>query len=282
MLAIAALTLMTLDHRYDRLDGPRAALATLAYPLQFMVNLPVEVSHWAADRLASGRDLREERDQLLTEQLILKMQLQRLSTLELENQRLRELLDSAHQVSTRVLIAELLAVDTDPYHQQIVINKGSQDGVYAGQPLLDAEGVMGQVSHVSPLSATATLITDAAHALPVQINRNGLRSVAIGSGRVLELKLPHVPNNADIRPGDLLVTSGLGGRFPAGYPVAEVTRVQRDPGQPFAQVTATPRARLDRSREVLLVWGPDAPAPSPSGSAELAGVAPQEARPAQP
>lgn len=154
----------------------------------------------------------------------------------------------------RVLIAELQAVDLDPYKQQIVINKGSRSGVFNGQPVLDAQAVMGQVIHTSPMHSTVLLITDASHALPVQVLRNDLRTVAVGSGEISSLKLPFLPRNADIRKGDTLVTSGLGGVFPPGYPVARISQVKQEAGQHFIHIEATPLAHLDRSKEVLLVW----------------------------
>jgi rod shape-determining protein MreC len=147
-------------------------------------------------------------------------------------------------------------VDFDPFSQDIVINKGSQQGVVVGQPIVDAEGVMGQVVHVAPYTSTAMLITDPSHAIPVADNRNGLRAIAMGTGSADRLDIPHLPLNADIKEGDLLVTSGLGGRFPPGYPVAIVEKVERNPGQAFSDVTARPTAHLEQSREVLLVWTP--------------------------
>jgi rod shape-determining protein MreC len=155
----------------------------------------------------------------------------------------------------------------DPYRHQIELNKGTLDHLFEGQPLLDSQGVMGQLIHVGPFTSTAMLITDPSHAIPVQVNRNGLRTIALGTGTIDRLELPHIPDNADIRVGDLLVTSGLGGRFPPGYPVAEVIDVEQDPGRAFSHVTARPRALLDRSREVLVVWPPELegpPPPSPS------------------
>ena len=177
-----------------------------------------------------------------------------IESLEIENIRLRELLDSSFEVGEKVLVAELMSVNLDPYKHQIVINKGELHHIYRGQPLLDADGVMGQVVHVGPYTSTAVLITDTSHATPVQVNRNGLRTIALGSGTLNRLDLPYLSNNADVVPGDLLVTSGLGGRFPPGYPVATVTRIDRSPDEPFSNVQAEPRAHLDRSREVLLVW----------------------------
>jgi rod shape-determining protein MreC len=151
------------------------------------------------------------------------------------------------------LISETIAVDLDPYKRQIVINKGLRNGVYSGQPILDAHGVMGQIIHPGIPSSTAILITDPSHAIPVQVNRNGLRTVLYGTGSANYLEVQNLPNNADIEIGDLLITSGLGGRFPEGYPVAEVVDIKRDPGQPFAQIIAEASARLEQSREVLLV-----------------------------
>jgi rod shape-determining protein MreC len=181
----------------------------------------------------------------------------KLAALEEENIRLRELLDSSFEVGEKRLIAELMSVNLDPYKHQIKINKGELDDIYPGQPLLDAKGVMGQIVHAGPYTSTAVLITDPSHAIPVQVNRNGLRSIALGSGTINRLDLPYIPNNADIQPGDLLITSGLGGHFPPGYPVAIVDAVQHDPGRTFSQVVATPLAHLNRSREVLLVWPGD-------------------------
>jgi len=157
-----------------------------------------------------------------------------------------------------MLIAETITVDLDPYKRQIVINKGLLSGIYAGQPILDAYGIMGQIIHPGIPSSTAILITDPSHAIPVQNNRNGLRTILYGTGSANFLEIQNLPNNADIKEGDLLITSGLGGRFPEGYPVAVVTEIKRDPGQPFAQIIAEASAHLEQSREVLLVMESDA------------------------
>ena len=248
---------MTMDHRQNHLESLRAGLSLLVYPIQMGVELPETVSGWFRESLASRRQLQEENASLRTQLLMLKAQRQKLEALEIENIRLRELLDSSFEVGEKILVAELLSVNLDPYKHQIVINKGDLDRIYPGQPLLDADGIMGQVVHVGPYTSTAVLITDTSHAIPVQVNRNGLRTIALGSGTINRLELPYLPNNSDIRTGDLLITSGLGGRFPPGYPVARVTAIQQDPGKTFAQVVATPMAKLDRSREVLLVWPGD-------------------------
>lgn len=266
---------MTIDHRQHHLDSVRGALSVLVYPLQWIVDLPHTSSEWFRESLSTRRELQEENASLRTQQLVLNTQLQKLEALEAENRRLRALLDSSFQVEERpVLIAALLSVDMDPYRHQIEINKGTLDHLFEGQPLLDSQGVMGQLIHVGPFTATAMLITDPAHAIPVQVNRTGLRTIALGTGAIDRLELPHIPNNADIRNGDLLVTSGLGGRFPPGYPVAEVTDVQQDPGRTFSQVSARPRALLDRSREVLLIWPPELqqPLPAPQAASDQAEV----------
>ncbi len=251
---VISLALMVVDHRYHHLETVRSVLSVVIYPLQFTADLPLSASRWISDTFSTRNQLQEENRELRKQNLLLRAQQQKLLALETENMRLRDLLDSSLKIGDRVLIAELMAVDLDPYRQQVTIDKGSSSGVYQGQPVLDANAVMGQVIHVNRFTSTVLMITDARHALPVQINRNGLRTIAMGTGRINELELPHLPNNADIQVGDLLVTSGLGGRFPAGYPVAEVASVTREPGQPFAEVTARPSAHLDRTREALLVW----------------------------
>lgn len=194
------------------------------------------------------------KEELHRENLLLKARLQQFEALEAENARLRDLLGSSLDVSERVLIAEIMAVELAPYRQQVMVNKGTNSGVFVGQPVLDANAVMGQVIRANPLSSVVLLITDADHALPVEINRNGLRTIAAGTGLSQDLDLLYIPKNADIQVGDLLVTSGMDGRFPSGYPVARVKTVRQDPDNPFTTVIAEPTARLDRSREVLLVW----------------------------
>lgn len=245
--------MMTVDHRYHYLDGVRDVLATAIYPLHYFIQLPTNTRNWLTENLASRSVLLEENARLREKQVFLNVQLQKLTTLEAENRRLRSLLESAVNTPERVLIAELLAVDFDPYRHHILLNRGRQHGVYVGQPVLDQQGVIGQIIRADPFTSTAILITDANHALPIQINRTGARTLALGTGNFQELELPHIPNNEDVKVGDLLVTSGLGGRFPRGYPVGAVTKVEFDPGSPFAHIIARPVAQLDRIREVLLL-----------------------------
>lgn len=245
---------MTLDHRMHMLREIRSVLSLAVYPVEYMVTLPSAAGDWVGESFTTREKLMSEVTSLKTEQLLLNARLQKFAALEAENVRLRRMLDSSREVSEKVLIAELLSVDLEPYSRHIVVNKGSQQGIYEGQPVLDAKGIMGQVIHVTPLTSTVILITDPNHAIPVAINRNGMRAIAIGTGSSDELELPHFPTNADVEVGDLLVTSGLGGRFPAGYPVGIVASVKKDPGESFAQVIAKPAAELERNNEVLMVW----------------------------
>lgn len=256
-LVLLSIALMVMDHRQHHLDALRDTLSVVVYPLRLLVDLPRTSSDWFSESLATRRQLQEDNASLRTQLMMLNTQLQTLESLEAENRRLRALLDSSFQVGKRtLLIAELLSVDMDPYRHQIELNKGGLDHLFEGQPLLDSEGVMGQLIHVSLFTSTAMLITDPSHAIPVQINRTGLRTIALGTGSTDRLELLHIPNNADVQIGDLLVTSGLGGRFPQGYPVGEIVSVETDPGRAFSHITARPRALLDRSREVLLIWPP--------------------------
>lgn len=261
---VLAIVLMVLDSRGAHLQHLRQTLSVVVYPIRAVSDMPFQFLDWARESLADREELLAQNRQLKDENLRLSGRLQRMTALETENTRLRALMESGRQLQQRVKVAEILRVDLDPFRHQIVINKGLQDGVYAGQPLLDAEGVFGQVVHPGELSSEALLITDPSHALPVTDNRNGLRTIAVGTGELDRLSLPYLPNSADIQAGDLLVTSGLGGRFPPGYPVATVTSVNRDPSATFAEISARPLAALDRSQEVLLVWN-SAP---PSGSGE--------------
>ncbi len=270
-----SIIMMTVDHRYQYLDGLRDVLGTVVYPFQYLMRLPAETKGWLDQNLAGRGALLEENARLREKQIFLNAQLQKLTTLEAENRRLRSLLESTVNTPERLLIAELLAVDFDPYRHHILLNRGRQHHVYVGQPVLDQHGVIGQIIHTDPFSSTAILITDVSHALPIQINRTGVRTLALGTGNFQELKLLHVPNNADVKVGDLLVTSGLGGRFPHGYPVATVAKFE--PGSPFANIIAKPVAQLDRIREVMLLE--DAP-PDEKPAPVAAPMAPMAPPPA--
>ncbi len=250
---VLSLLLMVLDHRYTYVEGLRSTLSAVVYPIRFLVTLPIEGGRWLSETLATRSRLLAENRALRQENLMLRSRFQKFASLNQENRRLRALLDSAERLGERVLLADLMAADLEPGRQQIVLDKGSRDGVYSGQPLVDDNGVMGQIRHVGPFSSTALLLTDPAHAIPVQVNRTGLRAIAAGTGEGL-LKIDYVPVSADIRVGDQLISSGLGGRFPAGYPVAVVTAVTRDTGDAYARIVARPNARLHLAQHVLLVW----------------------------
>lgn len=195
------------------------------------------------------------------DQLIHQTRLLKLAALEKENIRLRALLENSFKLGEKVLVAELLSVNMAPYEHIVAVNKGTRFGVHPQQPAMDANGVVGQVFRSLPFSSEIMLITDPNHAIPVEVNRNGLLTIAVGSGQINRLILPYLPNNADIHPGDLLITSGLGGTFPRGYPVAVVDEFTSQTNKPFAMVTATPKAMLDRNRELMIVWSDSTPKP---------------------
>jgi rod shape-determining protein MreC len=265
---------MLLDHRESHLSQVRQGLSLAVYPIRILVDLPFKTWESTSAAFADRGELLAENDRLKREQLGANFRLQRFAALEVENARLRELLDSTAVIGERVLIAEILAVDLDPYRQRLNVNRGLADDVFVGQALLDANGVVGQVVKVGPLTAEAVLITDADHAVPVTVNRNGLRTIAVGTGDSSRLRLPYLTNSADVRVGDLLVSSGLGGVFPSGYPVGKVIEVRQRPGQSFAEVIAEPVSALDREQEVLLVWSASDEAPAAQVSiAESASLA---------
>ena len=263
ILVLLSLALMTVDHRWQHLDAVRNTLSYLIYPVEYLVDLPIRLYYWSDETLSSQQDLIDENRELRDLQLQSRVQLQKLDILEKENERLRRLLSATPKTTEDHLIAEIVAVDVNPYRHFIVLNKGSFDGVYKGQPIIDAHGIMGQVIYVNAITSTAMLISDVSHAIPVQIDRTGLRSVAFGTGQTDYLDLKHIPHNADIRVGDKLISSGLGKRFPRHYPVAMITKIDRDTGETFINVRAEPLAQLDTSREVLLVWthGHEKPVP---------------------
>ena len=258
---VVSVALIAIGKRSQHLDPLRSALSVIVYPIQFSVGFPINLAHQAVESISSYSHLLRDNQRLKAERLIDKMRLLKFSALEKENIRLRALLEKSFQLGEQVLVAELLSVNLDPYEQIVLVNKGTRFGVFKGQPVLDANGIVGQVLRANPFNAEVMLITDPNHALPVQVNRNGLRSIAVGSGQTNRLNLPFLPNNADIKEGDLLITSGLGGVFPQGYPVGIVTDVIPQPDKPFSKISAQLTAHLDRSRELLLVWSHSNPIP---------------------
>src|SRR5688572_6366699 len=257
---------------YDRkggfLDTARYGLQAAIYPLQLAVNSPSAAWNWLDESFTTRETLRKELDdvrgQLREQQLITLRQ----AALAQENATLRGLNQAMPDVIEKRLIGEVVSAETSTLRQRLLINRGTNQGVYKGQPVVTGEGVLGQVYRLGPFSAEIILITDAEHALPVQVLRSGVRTIALGTGRSTALELPYVPQNYDVKVGDLLVTSGLGQVFPYGLPVGRVTRVERDPAQPLAQIFAAPLAHIESDREVLFIWArenhPSAPASAPA------------------
>ena len=257
-----SVVLLATDHRSNNLGKKlRSALSMIVYPVQVLVGSPFDMYEYVCETVISYSRLQAENQRLKGLRLVNDAKLLKLSALEKENIRLRALLENSFKLGEQVLVAELLAVNLAPYEHIVVVNKGSRFGVHSKQPVLDAYGIVGQVVRTLPFSSEIMLITDPNHAIPVQVNRNGLRTIAIGSGQLNRLNLPFLPNNADILSGDLRVTSGLGGTFPQGYPVAVVDEFSVRPNKPFASIHATPKAKLDKSREMLIVWSDSTPVP---------------------
>jgi len=253
-LAVASVALMVADKRYNQLEQVREWLSSAAYPVQVAVDLPFRAWDWVTGSFADRSRLRQENLELTARLRLANLQLQRFAALEDENRRLRDMRENSAGVADRVLVASIMNVDLDPFRHRVLVDKGAREGVFKGQAVLDAEGIFGQVAQVHAETAEVILITDAEHAIPVQSNRSGLRTIAVGTGDSGRLSLPFVTGESDLKAGDLLISTGIGGVFPRGYPVAEVTRVDRTPAATFALVDARPTARLDRNREVLLVW----------------------------
>jgi rod shape-determining protein MreC len=270
VLMVLSILLMVLDHRQNHLDTLRKAIGAAVYPIQVVVDAPFRLWEWVREGTTSRDELQLELSRLNAERLLTNARLQRFNALEAENARLRDLLEARSTVRDEIRVAEIMAVDANPYRHNIVIDIGERDRVYDGQAIVDANGVVGQVIETGIWTSQAILISDPSHALPVEVNRNGLRTIAKGTGEFDRLDLPFLPNNADIQPGDLLVTSGLGGAFPSGYPVAIVSSVNRIPQEPFADVMAVPSSALDQVREVMLIWSA-APVADAATEAEEAG-----------
>jgi rod shape-determining protein MreC len=284
-----SIALMYFDQRSPLIDRGRGWLATIAFPVQKAVDLPFRAWHWAGESLADRSRLRAENLELTGRLRLANLQLQRFAALEDENRRLRDMRENSAGIAQRVLVASILNVDLDPFRHRVLLDKGASDGVFQGQAVLDAEGIFGQVMRVNAHTSEAILISDAEHAIPVQSNRSGVRTIAVGTGDPSKLSLPFVTSEADLKVGDLLLSTGIGGVFPRGYPVAQITKVERAATATFALVEARPTANLDRDREVLLAWFeppvPEEPAapPAPSTSPPTKTPAATPARPsAQP
>jgi rod shape-determining protein MreC len=278
LYSLLALGLIIVDKRYDHLGRIRRLLSIVAYPVQIAVASPFEGWDWFRESVSSRGALRADKAKLEAELRVAQFRLQRYEALEAESQRLRALRNNTAGITDRFLIGDVMDVDLDAFRERVLVDKGARDGVFVGQAVLDSGGVFGQVARVGQLTAEVILVSDATHAIPVQINRNGLRTIAVGTGDMGRLKLPYLPTSADVISGDLLVTSGLGGGFPAGYPVGTVAEVKRDPAQSLADVDVKPAAALDRSRELMFVWLKT----QSSSPASAASAAPASAAPAAP
>lgn len=286
LAVIISVAAIVADSRFGVFTHVRVYLSSLVSPLQYIANAPGTLLDTMSTQVQTRSSLIEQTKQQEQQLLTLRSRLLKLDQLEHENQRLRELLGSPVHKESRKMVAELLSVDSDPFSHQVLINKGALDGVYNGQPVINDQGVVGQVLHVGSTTSRVLLITDSSHGIPVRVLRNDLRAIASGSGELDKLELRNLPRNTDVQVGDLLVTSGLGGRFPEGYPVATVTRSDYVEGKPFAQIEARPLVALDRLRYLLLLWtdkkpevhDDDALAPAATPSAATATSAAEATR----
>lgn len=250
---LVSVLLMVLDARFQYAEPLRHGLTLAIYPLQQVATAPVVAFNSVSDYFSSQSRLRRENAALRAEQLENAQSLLVLEAIASENERLRKLLDARETLTSPAVFAEIVYAGRDPFSRKVIIDRGSQHGIEAGQPVVDGEGVLGQVTRVLPLLAEVTLVTDKNHSIPVQILRNGLRGIAYGSGDGSTLELRFVPANADVQTNDVLVTSGLDGVYPRGLPVATVTGVERDTSNPFARVRLAPTAGTDKHRQVLVV-----------------------------
>ncbi|MCL1146469.1 rod shape-determining protein MreC [Shewanella sp. 10N.261.52.F9] len=253
-LTLAVIMSVILLVANDRLEPVRNSLSSLLSPLQYVANIPGALLDLSAESLATRNMLAKQNKELLRHQLLMSERLQRFEHLRQENDRLRGLLGSPVHMDAKKVVAEVMEVASDPFRQYVVLNHGTRSGVFVGQPVVDAQGVVGQVVQVSELTSRVLLLSDTTHGIPVRITRNDVRLLAVGTGVLDELELKHVAKSTDVRVGDLLVSSGLGKRFPEGYPVARVMSVEKDDGKSYATVVAQPLAALDRIRYLLLLW----------------------------
>jgi len=252
-LIFLCVVLMVVDGRYQHLETFRTSISLVFSPLKYLVSFPAQGSEWLDHYFSAHQTLVSQNKALQQESRILKAKLQKMNVLSNENSRLRSLLGASSKLADHVIVAELLSVDQTPYQQIIELNKGALDGIEVGQAVIDDFGIMGQVIHANNNTATTLLLSDPGHAIPVQFARTGLRSIALGNGSTDSLDLKYLPSTADIKVGDKLVSSGLGNRFPADYPVAVITKISLDQTLGFINASATPLARLSRSREVLII-----------------------------
>jgi rod shape-determining protein MreC len=251
---VLSLALLVADNQTAWLERPRLAISWFKPLVEFPAFAPSQLSEWLEENLKSRQALLNENARLRDQALMMERRIQRFASLTAENIRLKELLGSASTLSDSVLVAEIVGVDPDPFSHKVVLNKGAKDGAFIGMPIVDTRGLMGQIVFISEFSSRGLLVTDLRHGLSVEVVRNGVRAIALGTGSLDEIRLSHLANTTDIETEDILVSSGLGGRFPQGYPVGVVRSVERQPGRQFAEVKIKPLADLNRSRHVLLVF----------------------------
>ena len=266
-----AVVLMVADHRGGYLDTVRTSAGLLTGPLYRLAGAPAQLAHTLSDHFTTQRTLLAENDVLREQLLLANARMDRLAGVQVENQRLRELLGGTRGLQLNVQLAGLIDIDLDPFRHRLVIDAGSRRGVAEGLAVIDGEGLVGQVLSVTPMNATVILVSDPSHAVPVQVFRTGLRAIAYGTGRTDRLEVPSIPLSADLRVGDVLETSGMGGRFPAGFKVGTIEQLHPDDTRLFAVAEARPAARLDRGGEVLLVWSAPESSADPVGPPAPAG-----------
>ena len=254
-IAIAlSFVLILADSKFNLFSSSRIYLNSFVSPVQYVADAPQKLFSAMSDNLMTRQALKVRNNQLVKENLKLKADRLLLTELQNENKQLRKLLHSQRQFKNKRMITEVMSLRSDPFTHQLLIDKGASDGVYVGQPVINEQGVVGQVLQVGSTTSRVLLLVDASHGIPVRVQRNDMNAIVHGSGAWDKLNVPFVQSNADLKKGDLLVTSGLGGRFPAGYPVAIVSSFDYREGALYADVTATPVAQLDRSRYLLLLW----------------------------
>jgi rod shape-determining protein MreC len=280
--ALLSVVLMFYDRRGGWLDTARYGLQAAIYPLQLAVNSPSAAWRWMEESFTTRETLQKELDALRNQLRDQQMMTLRQAALESENATLRGLNAAMPEVIDKRLIGEVVSVEVSTLRQRLLVNRGGNSGVHRAQPVITGDGVLGQVFRTGPFSSEIILITDSEHALPVQVLRSGVRTIALGTGRSTALELPYVPQNYDVKVGDLLVTSGLDEVFPYGLPVARITKVERDSTQPLAQIYAAPLARIESDREVLFIWARPGHPAAPATAETLAVEAPKPAAPPKP
>ena len=253
--------MLILGQKTDHLQTFKDGLSLIVHPVLLAIDVPNKSIRWIAENTADRAELLEQNNKLAAEALLLKARLQKFAAIEKENTRLHNLLESSYKIGEQFISASLIDVNLSANTRHIIIDKGHRFNLFEGQSVINEDGVIGQIIEVHPLSSRILLITDPNHAISVEINRTGLRTIATGSGALNMVNLPYLPHNTDIKPGDLLITSGLGGVFPMGYPVARVSKLTPSPGEAFMRAEATTIAKIDKTREVLLVWSNQQPVP---------------------